>query len=113
MAPQEIHFQYYVAGPGDRVDGKRLSVGLGTPEFDDSAWGGAGGPRAAARGAVDSPSRWMLVPRTIPTMEEEPLRLARVRRTTGVTVPPPFPAARRVVHGARSDAGDVLLDQAI
>ena len=113
VAPEEIHFQYYVAGPGDRVDGRAYPWGWEATEFDDSPWPAAReGPRAAARGAVDSPSRWMLVPRTIPAMEEHPLRLARVRRATGVTVPPSFPASVASFFTVAPHArATVLLDQ--
>jgi hypothetical protein len=91
VPPAEIHFQYYVAGPGDRVVASSYPWGWEAPGFDDSAWPAAReGPRGAAREAVDAPSRWMLVPRTTPAMEEQPLRLARVRRSTGVEVAASF-----------------------
>src|SRR4029079_16832527 len=61
--------------------------------------------------AVAAPSRWMLVPRSIPAMEETPIRFARTRRATGLTVPSAFPHAREpLVIPARSKA-TVLLDQ--
>ena len=91
VPPAELHFQYYVAGPGDRVVASAYPWGWETPGFDDSAWPAAReGPRASEREVVDAPSRWMLVPRTIPAMDEHPLRLARVRRATGVEVPASF-----------------------
>jgi hypothetical protein len=109
---EELHNQYYVAGPGDRVDGAAYPWGWEGAGFDDSAWAPAReGPRAAARDALDSPSRWMLVPRSIPPMEERPERFARVRRARGVTVSSPFPrAAAAFVVPPRSRAV-VLLDQ--
>jgi alpha-L-rhamnosidase len=112
VAPEEIHFQYYVAGPGDRVDGNAYPWGWEAPEFDDSAWPAAReGPRAAARGAVDSPSRWMLVPRTIPPMEERPLRLARLRRVSGLSVPASFPRSAASFTVAPHARASLLLDQ--
>ena len=62
---------YFVTGPGDRVSAAAHPWGWETREFDDSNWPGAVavGP-AAGREARDAHSRWMLVPRTIPAMEE-------------------------------------------
>jgi hypothetical protein len=109
---EEIHFQYYVVGPGDRVDGAAYPWGWESAGFDDASWKAAReGPRAATRGAVDSPSRWMLVPRAIPPMEEAPLRLARVRRAEGVTVPPSFPERAAAVTIPAHTRATILLDQ--
>ena len=112
IVPAEIHNQYYVAGPGDRVDAARYPWGWEQPDFDDAKWEPAQqGPVGSARDALDAPSRWMLVPREIPAMEETPIRFARVRRAMGITVPGAFPREReRVVVPARSTA-TVLLDQ--
>jgi hypothetical protein len=109
---EELHYQYYVAGPGDRVEGAAYPWGWADPGLDDASWAPAReGPRAGARDALDSPSRWMLVPRSIPPMEEQPVRFARVRRSSGVTVPAGFPrAAAAFVVPARTTAV-VLLDQ--
>ena len=88
---------YFVVGPGERVDGSRYPWGWQTPGFDDASWPAAavlspGGPR----GIQDSPSRWMLVPRTIPLMEEKTERLARIARTAG---PPGFKAEEEFLRG--------------
>jgi hypothetical protein len=62
---------YWAAGPGDRVNAAAHPWGWEAPAFDDSAWTPAAvvAP-AAGREARDVHSRWMLVPRTIPMMEE-------------------------------------------
>ena len=62
---------YWAAGPGDRVNAEAHPWGWESPDFDDARWVAASvvGP-AAGREARDPPSRWMLVPRTIPLMEE-------------------------------------------
>ena len=72
---------YWAAGPGDRVDAAAHPWGWETPDFDDAAWPAATvvGP-AAGREARDVHSRWMLVPRTIPMMEERAERPLTVRR---------------------------------
>ncbi len=82
---------YTVVGPGERIDGDRFPWGWEQPGYDDAAWKPAatiteGGPR----GIQDSPSRWMLVPRSIPLMEEKPERLARIVRSQGLEPPPGF-----------------------
>jgi hypothetical protein len=112
IVPEEIHHQYYVAGPGDRVDAATYPWGWEQPDFDDSKWEPAQqGPVGSARDAIDAPSRWMLVPRSIPAMEEVPTRFARTRRASGVTPPAAFPRTpARFVIPAGSKA-TVLLDQ--
>ena len=76
---------YYVVGPGDRVKASEHPWGWETREFDDSHWPAAAviGP-AAGREARDVHSRWMLVPRTIPMMEERAEQPLTLRRTEGV-----------------------------
>ena len=37
IAPSIFH-EYFVGGPGEQVDGGAVSLGLGTPEFDDTSW---------------------------------------------------------------------------
>ena len=85
---QSIAHEYFVGGPGEVVDASRYPWGWERPDFDDSGWAAAetitpGGPR----GARDSPSRWFLVPRGIPLMEDTPERIEKVVRTSGGDVP--------------------------
>jgi alpha-L-rhamnosidase len=112
VTPADVQNEYYVAGPGDRVDGALYPWGWEQPGFDDSRWAAAqAGPVGSPREAVDAPSPWMLVPRSIPAMAERPQRFARVRRAAGLAVPAAFPgAAAPLVIPARSRA-TVLLDQ--
>jgi alpha-L-rhamnosidase len=72
---------YWAAGPGDRVNAAAHPWGWASPDFDDSAWTRAAvvGP-AAGREARDVHSRWMLVPRTIPTMEERAAQALTIRK---------------------------------
>jgi len=72
---------YWAAGPGDRVNAAAHPWGWESPEFDDSAWTPAAvvAP-AAGREARDVHSRWMLVPRTIPMMEERAEKSLTVRQ---------------------------------
>ncbi len=79
---------YYVAGPCDRVDAAKHSWGWETPGFDDAQWKNASvvGP-AAGREARDVHTRWMLVERSIPPMQEAALSMPTLRRVTGISTP--------------------------
>jgi alpha-L-rhamnosidase len=103
---------YFVVGPGDRVAAASHPWGWETRDFDDSRWADAVAiAPAAGREARDVHSRWMLVPRPIPAMEEKPERLQRLRRAEGIPLPAGFPALREpVVIPARTHA-TLLLDQ--
>ncbi len=103
---------YTVVGPGEQLDGTSYPWGWERPDFDDAAWKPAaiiteGGPR----GIQDSPSRWMLVPRTIPAMEEKLERLARVRRSSGVDIPPDFLSGKAPLKIAANTKTTILFDQ--
>ncbi|HTS60504.1 MAG TPA: family 78 glycoside hydrolase catalytic domain [Candidatus Acidoferrales bacterium] len=75
---------YYVVGPGDRVNAAAHPWGWESVSFDDTRWPAAAviGP-AAGREARDVHSRWMLMPRTIPAMEERAEPAMQVRRVEG------------------------------
>ncbi len=80
--------EYYVGGPGEVVDAAQYPWGWERPEFDDAAWTAAATvARGGPRGMQNSPSRWFLVPRAIPLMEDTPERLDRVVRSEGGEVP--------------------------
>ena len=72
---------YWAAGPGDRVNAAAYPWGWELPAFDDAPWGSAAvvSP-AAGREARDVHSRWLLVPRPIPMMEEHPEQAMTLRR---------------------------------
>jgi alpha-L-rhamnosidase len=103
---------YLVVGPGEQVDGSQYRWGWEATDFDDSAWKAAapiseGGPR----GIQDSPSRWMLVPRSIPLMEESPQRLVRVVRAKALEAPAEFLQGRAPVTVPPNTRATLLLDQ--
>jgi alpha-L-rhamnosidase len=103
---------YFVVGPGEQVEGSKYPWGWETPNFDDSGWQAATPiTEAGPRGIQDSHSRWMLVPRNIPLMEESPLRLVRVVRTKGVEVPPDFPQGNVPVTIPAHTRASILFDQ--
>jgi len=103
---------YYVAGPGETHNAARHPWGWETVDYDDSAWQAAitvsdGGPR----GLRDSPSRWFLVPRTIPMMEEKTERLARVARASGVAATDSFLQGGAPLTVPANSRATLLLDQ--
>jgi alpha-L-rhamnosidase len=109
---------YFVVGPGERVDGTKVPWGWETPEFDDGAWSTAqpavpdGRANGSPRQSQDSPNRWLLVPRSIPLMEERPERLSSVRQSMGITAPAAFPAQRTALSIPAGTRVRLLLDQA-
>jgi alpha-L-rhamnosidase len=105
---------YFVVGPGDHVDGTIFPWGWETIDFDDSGWPaakvdsrGAGSPW----GTRDAGNRWMLVPRSIPMMEEKPERLAATRLSNGIDVPAGFPAQTGELRIPANSEVRLILDQ--
>ncbi len=113
ILPDERHINAYcVTGPGEEVDGTLYPWGWETRDYGDSGWRTAvritrGGPR----GIIDSSSRWMLIPRTIPLMEERPERLTRVVRTSGVDVSPEFLKGTSPLTVPENSRATILFDQ--
>lgn len=75
---------YYIAGPGEEVDGQQYPWEWEQCDSNSHHWLPAeeivlGSPR----GERDAPGRWMLVPRSIPFMREVPGRLKQVRLAEG------------------------------
>lgn len=103
---------YTAVGFCERFDARKALWNWEQPGFDDSGWKPARvGLIAAGRDASDSPTRWMLVPRSIPMMEEAPQRLARVRAASGVTPPATFPAAAAAFTVPAHTKAVLVLDQ--
>ena len=111
LPASDVH-AYYVVGPGDAVNGATHRWGWEGLDYDDSNWPAAVvvSP-AAGREARDVHSRWMLVARNIPPMEERPERLQSVRRITGITQPPNFPAQAQPFQVPAHTHATMLLDQ--
>jgi hypothetical protein len=103
---------YYVAGPGDRVNAALHPWGWETAAFDDSSWSAPTTvSMAAGREARDPHTRWMLIERTIPLMEERAERLQQLRRSDGVTPPAAFPAQPAPFVIEANTTATLLLDQ--
>jgi len=103
---------YFVVGPGERVDASRYPWDWEKPDYDDSAWVPAQViTPAAPRGALDSPSRWFLIPRNIPLMEETPERLARLVRSQGIEAGSDFLAGHSPLTIPANSHATLLFDQ--
>ncbi|MBZ5563293.1 MAG: glycoside hydrolase family 78 protein [Acidobacteriia bacterium] len=114
MIPQDLQKVpgYFVAGPGERWDGTKFPWGWEQEDFDDSRWKAARElDPGSLRGARDSRSRWMLVPRPIPLMEEKLERLVRVVRSQGAVASDDFLAGRAALTVPASARATILLDQ--
>lgn len=78
---------YYAASPGESVDASHYPWGWETADYDDANWPSAQSLTVAVPNGTDQyglVSSWQLEPRTIPPMEETPVRFGVVRRTSGV-----------------------------
>jgi hypothetical protein len=110
---------YYASPPGEAVDGSRYPWGWEGEAFDDAAWAGA--VPALERRAGETQLRgthptgeaggWQLVPRTIPPMEETPVRFARVRRAEGVEPAEAFLGGKGDLVVPAKTRAVLLLDQ--
>jgi hypothetical protein len=103
---------YTAVGFCERFDAARAPWNWEQPGYDDSAWQPAlAGQRATGRETDFLETPWMLVPRTIPMMEEKPQRLARLRQATGVTPPAAFPAQPAAFTVPAHTRAVLVLDQ--
>lgn len=80
---------YYASPPGEAVDARAYPWGWTSLDFADDAWPDAATVANATWAELGgSPfgeaGNWQLVPRSIPPMEETPVRFASVRRSDGV-----------------------------
>lgn len=78
---------YYASPPGERLDASLYPWGWERAGYDDTAWQDAVEiGRATDRGSFPFNSGgWQLVARSIPFMDEHPVRFASVRRTEGLS----------------------------
>ena len=102
---------FIVIGPGDRVEGSAHPWGWTTAGFNDQGWSAS---RLLGHGIPHgwgTDVNWWLKPRSIPFMEETPLRLARVRRARGVEPAAGFVEGNAPLTVPAHRRATVLLDQ--
>jgi hypothetical protein len=105
---------YYASPPGEQLDADRYPWGWQHAGFNDSAWFDAEIVRVVRdRGSFPfNAGGWQLVPRSIPFMDEHPVRFKSVRRSVGVkTDGKLLDDAGTLVVPANTEA-TLLLDQA-
>jgi len=105
---------YYAGPPGESLDAKLYPWGWRQADFDDSNWADAELIREVRnRGSFPfNAGGWQLVPRTIPAMEEYPIRFDSVRRTDGVQTDGKFLKDKGALIVAANSTATLLLDQA-
>jgi hypothetical protein len=106
-----FQWNYYVAGPGERVDAARYPWGWEQPGFDDSAWLPASQIDRGTPVGVEGHQRWQLKPRTVPFLTEDPQRFQRVARAEGVEVAQAFVAGSAPIRIPANGKATILLDQ--
>ena len=83
---------YYASPPGEAIDARRYPWGWTQADFTEDGWVAAVAGRGAranrtqlrASNPFGEAGGWQLLPRSIPPMEESPVRFATVRRTEGI-----------------------------
>lgn len=105
---------YYASPPGESVNANEYPWGWQQSDYDDSTWPDAGVIRGARdRGSFPfNAGGWQLVPRTIPPMDEHPVRFESVRRTEGVSTDGKFLHNEGKLVVPANTKATVLLDQA-
>jgi alpha-L-rhamnosidase len=106
--------EWYVTGPGEKLDMHQIIKGWQKNSFDDSAWKNAkiigfGYPKNKI--GFGGPNGWMLVPSTLPQMEMRELRIEQLRKSEGVSVPASFPKTKTAVTIPANTEATLLLDQ--
>jgi alpha-L-rhamnosidase len=77
---------FIVIGPGEKIAADKYPWGWQQTDFNDSAWEGARLLDKAVPPGVATNNNWMLVPRTIPFMEDKFQRINKIRRAAGIEI---------------------------
>jgi hypothetical protein len=77
---------FNVVGPGEKIVADKYPWGWQQTDFNDSAWAEGRLLGKAVPPGVATNNTWMLVPRTIPLMEDKLQRIGKVRRATGLEI---------------------------
>ncbi|MVM31834.1 Bacterial alpha-L-rhamnosidase [Spirosoma sp. HMF4905] len=103
---------YIVMGDGDHIDASKYPWGWEQSNFDDKAWATAKpfGFPTKPRG-LGTDGNWALVPRTIPMMAENVVRLATVRRSENGKMDAAFLQSKSPVTVPANTKAVFMLDQ--
>ncbi len=107
----ELSYQYYAAGPAERIDGNTVAGGLLSADQSDADWkmpiSFQTGAPFGGRGYGDE--RWELVPRSIPLMDRTYEPLTRIRRKDGVDLKKPLLISEKPDYKIEANSSTTLL----
>jgi alpha-L-rhamnosidase len=106
-----LFYQYYAAGPLEKVEGTNFPWGWELPDYNDTSWPSAQPSETGAPFGIVGygDATWELVPRSIPLMERTYQNSGPIRRSSGIPkVSPVFP----ITIPARTTAS-ILVDQQV
>ena len=98
-------------GSADCVHGALYPWDWEQTEYDDSAWSNITSLGRGATYGSNTGYDWVLYPNEIPQMEEKPVRLQRVRRSSGMEVPALFLQGEAPLLIPAHQQVTILLDQ--
>jgi len=102
---------FFAASSGELVDMRQSVKGWTASDFDDSNWPHAANLFQGHTKGLSDGFGWMLVPSSLPQMELTVQRLPVVRKATGISPPPTFPASKTALTIPAHTAASFLLDQ--
>lgn len=103
---------FNVVGAGEKVVGDKYPWGWQQTDFDTSAWLKVRLLDKGSPPGVALDNTWMLVPRTIPLMEETLQRILKVRRAAGVEIGDNFFDGQQKLTVPANTKATILFDQA-
>ncbi|MFL5729417.1 MAG: alpha-L-rhamnosidase C-terminal domain-containing protein [Cytophagaceae bacterium] len=91
VKPDLGYSTYYVACPGESLNGADYPWNWEKADFDDKTWLNAQPiMNGLPKGVASWDAGWELVPRTIPAMEMKPEKSLSVRKSEGIKIPADF-----------------------
>jgi alpha-L-rhamnosidase len=107
----ELFYQYYAAGPLEKVDASKFPWGWETSDYNDTSWKAASASETGAPFGVVGygDASWELVPRSIPLMERTYQKSGSIRRSSGL---PKQPTSFPIAIPANTTTS-ILIDQQI
>jgi alpha-L-rhamnosidase len=107
----DLLYTYYVAGPGEKIDFSKYPVNWENRNYNDAGWKQAKQiVSGLPKGVFQSDLSWMLVPRSIPSVELTAQRLQAVRSATGISLPAAFPLHKTALTIPANTSATILLD---
>ncbi len=102
---------FNVVGPGEKIVADKYPWGWQQTDFNDGDWAKVRLLDKAVPPGVATNNTWMLVPRTIPLMEDKLQRIDKVRRTAGVEINDNFFDGQQKLTIPPNTNATILFDQ--